>query len=151
MVGLSYIETGLSSMPGIKDNGKDPLMTMFTVNLPIWRDKYHAAVQEAEIQRKSAVLSRENRGNTLVSDLKTALYNYRDAGRKKELYRDNLIPKAVQALNVTQTAFESGKKDFLSLIDTQRTLLEFELSYERALVNRETYRAEVEMLIGKEL
>ena len=82
--------------------------------------------------------------------MKSALYNYRDAGRKKELFKDTLIPKAKQALNVTQTAFESGKKDFLSLIDIQRTLLEFELSYERALTNRAKFRAQVEMLIGRD-
>jgi len=151
MVGLSYIETGPSSMPGTPESGKDPVMTMFSINLPVWRDKYHASVRETEIRRKSAIKERENRENIIISDLKTALYNYRDARRKKELFRDTLIPKAKQSLNVTQTAFESGNKDFLSLIDTQRTLLEFELAYERALTDRAKFRAQVEMLIGKDL
>ena len=150
MLGLSYVETGTSSMPGTKDSGKDPVMTMLSINLPIWRNKYRAAVNETEIRRKSAVRERENRENMIIADLKSALYNYRDAGRKKELFRDTLIPKAKQALNVTQTAFESGKKDFLSLIDIQRTLLEFELSYERALTNRAKFRAQVEMLMGRD-
>ncbi len=151
MFGFSYVETGPSSMSGAKDSGKDPLMTMLSINLPIWRDKYRAAVNEADIKRKSAVRQRENRENMIIADLKTSLYNYRDAGRKKELFRDTLIPKAKQALNVTQKAFEAGKKDFLSLIDIQRTLLEFELSYERAMANRAKFRAQVEMLIGRDL
>ena len=150
MLGLSYVETGPSSMPGTADSGKDPIMTMLSVNLPLWRNKYHAAVRESEILRKTAVNDRENRENILRADLKSALYKYRDAGRKKELYRDTLIPKAKQALNVTQTAFESGTKDFLSLIEAQRTLLEFELSYEWALTNREKFRAQVEMLVGRD-
>ncbi len=150
MFGISYVETGPSSMPGTKDSGKDPVMTMLSINLPIWRDKYRAAVNEADIKRKSAVKERENRENMIIADLKTSLYYYRDAGRKKELFRDSLIPKAKQALNVTQTAFEAGKKDFLSLIDIQRTLLEFELSYERALTNRAKFRAQVEMLMGRD-
>ena len=151
MLGISYVETGPSSMPGTFESGKDPVMTMLSVNLPIWRDKYNAAVNEADIQRRSAVREHENRENMIIADLKTALYNYRDAGRKKELFSDTLIPKAKQALNVTQTAFESGKKDFLSLIDTQRTLLELELLFERALANRAKFRAQVEMLIGRDL
>ncbi|MFC1693093.1 TolC family protein [Candidatus Latescibacterota bacterium] len=150
MLGLSYVETGTSSIPGTSESGKDPIMTMLSINLPIWRNKYRAAVNETEIRRKSAVRDRENLENIIIADLKSALYNYRDAGRKKELFRDTLIPKAKQALNVTQTAFESGKKDFLSLIDIQRTLLEFELSYERALTNRAKFRAQVEMLMGRD-
>ena len=138
-------------MSGIPESGKDPVMTMFSINLPVWRDKYHASVRETEIRQKSAIKEHENRENIIISDLKTALYNYRDAGRKIELFRDTLIPKAKQSLNVTQTAFESGNKDFLSLIDTQRTLLEFELAYERALTDRVKFRAQVEMLIGKDL
>lgn len=149
-VGLSYIETGPSSMPGIVESGKDPVMAMLSINLPLWRTKYHAAVIETDMLRRSALRKRENRENMLRAELTTALYNFRDAGRKIELFRDMLIPKALQVLNVTQTAFESGTKDFLSLIDTQRTLLEFELAYEHALTNRATSRARVEMLIGKD-
>jgi outer membrane protein TolC len=151
MVGLSYIETGPSSMPGVSDSGKDPVMAMFSINLPLWREKIHASVRESEINRKSAEKELENREKTIISDLKTALYNYRDAERKKELYRDTLIPKAKQSLNITQTAFESGEKDFLSLIDSQRILLEFEIAYERALTNHVKFNAQIEMLTGNEL
>ncbi|MFC1538044.1 TolC family protein [Candidatus Latescibacterota bacterium] len=151
MFGISYVETGPSSMPGTKESGKDPVMTMLSINLPIWRDKYRAAVNEADIKRISSERELENRENMLIADLKTSLYNYRDAERKKELFRDTLIPKARQALNVTQSAFEAGKKDFLSLIDTQRTLLEFELSYERALTDHAKFRAQIEMLAGKDI
>ncbi len=150
MIGLSYIETGHSSMPGIADSGNDPIMTMFSINLPLWRDKYRAGVREAELRQKSVFKERENQKNVLIAEMKTTLYNLHDSGRKIMLYRDSLIPKARQSLNVTQTAFESGKKDFLSLIDAQRSLLELELAYERALTNCARYLAQVEMLVGKD-
>jgi len=150
MLGLSYIETGHSSMPDINESGKDPIIAMFSINLPLWRNKYRAGVREAELRQKTALKERKNRENMLITDMKTALYNLHDAGRKIALYKDALIPKAKQSLNVTQTAFESGKKDFLSLVDTQRTLLELELAYERALVNYVKFRAQVEMLVGRD-
>jgi len=150
MLGLSYIETGPSSMPGITDSGKDPIMTMFSINLPLWRDKYHAGVREAELRQKSVVKERENRENILITDIKTALYNFHDGKRKSALYKNTLIPKAKQSLNVTQTAFVSGEKDFLSLIDTQRTLLELELANEGALVNTAKFQAQIEMLVGED-
>jgi outer membrane protein TolC len=79
------------------------------------------------------------------------LYNFRDAERKIDLYRDTLVPKAQQSFTVIQKAFTAGKTDFLDVVDAERTLLEFELSYERALADRAQRLAKLEMLIGKEV
>ena len=76
-------------------------------------------------------------------------YRFRDAARKISLFRDTLIPKAKQALKVMQKSYQAGKTEFLSLIDAERLLLEFELSYERAVANRMQRLAEIEMLVGK--
>ena len=150
-VGLSYIETGEARMPGVSDSGKDPLMTMFTVNLPIWRDKYRATVREAEIGRKSAISSMTARENNLQAELNRSLYNYRDAERKIDLYTGVLIPKAQEALDVTTLAYVTGAVDFLNLLHAQSTLLDLELMYERMLSNRARSFAQLEMLVGKEL
>jgi outer membrane protein TolC len=61
-----------------------------------------------------------------------------------------LIPKADQNLKVIQRSFEAGKSDFLSLIDAERVLLEFQLTYERAVADREQGLATVEKLVGGE-
>ncbi len=37
------------------------------------------------------------------------------------------------------------------MIDAQRTLLEFELAYEKALADRSTKRAKLEQIVGTEL
>ncbi len=145
------LETGMSSIPGNDMSWKNPVMTMLMINLPMWRGKYRAAVQEARARYSSVVKERDNRKNVLVSNMKTAIYNYRDSVRKIELYRDSLIPKAMQALNVTQIAFESGEMGFLDLIDAQRTFLEFELANEKALTDRAKHFATIEQLIGFDL
>jgi outer membrane protein TolC len=87
----------------------------------------------------------------LEADLKLALYHFRDAERKIDLYRDTLIPKANQSLKVAQQGFEGGKVSFISLIDAERLLLEFQLAHERALVDRAKRLAEIETLINKNL
>jgi outer membrane protein TolC len=150
-VGLDYIETDDALMPGTSDSGKDPVIGMISVNLPIWRDKYRAAEREAKARHEASLKERSNRENSLVAHLEMALYGFRDAERKIHLYRDALIPKAKQSLKVTQQAYEAGATDFLDLIDSQRVLLEFELSYERALTNRAQKLAEIEMLVGMEI
>jgi outer membrane protein TolC len=51
----------------------------------------------------------------------------------------------------TEAAYRSDMVDFLSLIDAQRMLLDYYLSYERALVDNRQKLAELEMLMGTEL
>ena len=80
-----------------------------------------------------------------------ALYNFRDAERKIDLYRNALIPKAERAIDVTIEGFEAGTKSFLDLVDSERSLLEFQLSYEHAFANRAQRLAELEMLVGREI
>jgi outer membrane protein TolC len=86
--------------------------------------------------------------NKLKSQLMMALYQFRDAERKMDLYGDALIPKAAESLKVAEQSFRAGDGSFLDLIDTQRTYLEFELAHERALADREQSLARIEMLVG---
>jgi outer membrane protein TolC len=80
-----------------------------------------------------------------------ALFHFHSAERKIDLYGDSLVPKAEQSVAASQRAFSAGQADFFDLIEAQRTLLEFQLSYERALADRAQRLAEIEMLIGQEV
>ena len=150
-VGVDYIETDSALMPDTRDSGKDPVVGMISINVPIWREKYRAAEREAEARYEASLRQRDDRENTLVARLEMVLYGFRDAERKIDLYRDTLIPKGEQSLKVTQQAYEAGRADFLDLIDAQRVLLDFKLSYERALADRAQRLAETEMLVGREI
>jgi outer membrane protein, heavy metal efflux system len=146
--GLSYIQTGEARMPGVSDSGKDPLMASVSVNLPIWFGKLKAEKQEAAFRQVAAQEQHTETRNRLEAGLQTALFRFRDAERKIRLYRDTLIPKAEQSLEVTRESFETGSDSFTALIDAERTLLEFRLSADRALADREIRLAEIEKLTG---
>ena len=150
-VGLTYIETGRALMPRTPDNSKDPIIAMFSINLPIWREKYRAGELEAKARHLAALKTKLDRENWLGAEVKMVLYNFADAERKIDLYRDTLVPKAEQALKTTETAYRAGKSSFLDIIDAERVLLEFQLSYERALANHAQRLAELEMLTGRSL
>ncbi len=149
MLGLDYVVTEEALMPDVKDSGKDPVVAMISVSLPIWREKYRARVTEAKFQYASARKALAEIENTLSADLKLALYNYRDSERKIDLYRDTLVPKASQSLAATQRAFVTAKVGFLDVIDALRTLLEFKLLHERSLTDRGKSISEIEMIVGK--
>ncbi|HUT23580.1 MAG TPA: TolC family protein [Sumerlaeia bacterium] len=151
-LGVDYIDTHGSRpngmMPNPPDSGKDPVVAMISINLPVWHRKYRAIRREAEARRRAAAEERENLENELTSELEMALYELRDAERKIALYRDTLAPKAEQSLNVAQQAFAVDKVDFLDLIDAQRMLLEFQLAVERARADRAQRLAQIEKLTG---
>ena len=150
-LGLDYIDTEHANMSGVPDSGKDPIIGMVSVNLPIWYSKYRASEREAAARHRMAAKTKANRENVLGAQIKMVLYNLRDAARKMDLYRDTLVPKARQSLKATEAAFRAGNANFLDLLDTQRVLLEFELSYERASANHAQRLAELERWVGMEM
>ncbi len=144
-LGIQGFDTGRQFVPN------DPVMATVSVNVPVWWKKYHAAVMQATANYKSFLRQRTDRENTLTADVKFADFKYLDATRKIALYKGALIPEAKQALDVSLQAYQTGKQSYANVVDAIRTLLEFELSYERALTNREQRLAELEMLVGRPL
>jgi len=150
-LGATVVKTGDALNPDLADSGKDPVIATFSLNLPIWIGKHRAAQREARARLLATTKRREDYENQLLGDLKLALFHFRSAERRIDLYGDSLVPKAEQALAASQRAFSVGEADFFDMIEAQRTLLEFQLTYERALADRAQRLAEIEMLIGKEI
>ena len=150
-LGLDFVDTDEAAMSGTKDSGKDPVVAMLSITLPLWYAKYRAAVREAEARYEAALKERSEKENDLTATLKLTLYKLRDAERRIDLYRNTLLPLAKESLRVTQKAFETEAADFLDLIDAERILLEFSLALERARADRCQRLAEIEMLVGKEI
>jgi outer membrane protein TolC len=151
-LGLDYVFTGYSTMtPPPSDSGKDPVLATFSVTLPLDREKHRAAEREAESRSVAADLEKLDMENELAAGLAHALYSFRDAERKLDLYGNTLLPKASQALEVARTAFEADRATFLDLIDAQRTLLEFGLARARAMADRAISLSELKMLVGTDV
>ncbi len=150
-VGVDWVQTDDALMPGTRDSGKDPVMLMFSLNLPVWRHSYEAAeIQARAIARKTRHQKTEME-NTLIARVERVLYDYEDSERKQRLYGDILVPKAQELIGASESAYQGGTIDFLSLIDAQRTLLRFELLHKRAVTDNRQKLAELEMLVGVEL
>lgn len=130
------------------DGGKDGVGVMASINLPIWWQKLRAGVREARNRLWAAEMARRQKGADLGAALKLALYRFRDAGRKRSLYRETLLPKARESLKSTEASFRAGKADFTDLVDAQRVLLAFDLSAEKAEAELRRSLAEIEKLAG---
>jgi outer membrane protein, heavy metal efflux system len=153
MLGVEYGRNADARMAMMDGGGTDMLMGMVSINLPIWFGKYGAAINEAEALFESSRQQLDNRQLQIESELKRALYAFRDAERKADLYGNTLLPLARQSLRVTEASYRAGdaQASFLDLIDSQRVLLEFELALERARTERFQRLAEIERLMGRSL
>jgi outer membrane protein TolC len=148
--GLDYVFTG-DAPTGVPDSGADALMIGVSTSLPLARGKYRAAREAAETARDAAAKVSEQTTHDLESELRMALFGYRDASRKIDLYRTALVPKARQALEVVLGSFEADRSTYLDLIDAQRTLLEFDLSLARARADRGKSLSRLNALVGEDV
>ena len=149
--GLDVTDVDKARNPGVIGDGQNPVMASMSFNVPIWLDARDAAVDESKARIIAAKRSRIGMERKLKADLELALYKYRDAGRKINLYKDTLVPKAEQSLGVIMEAFTTGAGSSLDLIDAEQTLLELQLAYYRALTDQAQQLAEIETLVGSEL
>jgi len=149
-LGFEYIVTGEAVMPNVLDSGQDASMATASINIPLWFSRNGAERSQARARHSAAQRDLAQLHNRLRANLERARFEVRDADRRVELYELTLLPKARESFAVTRDAFTSGDAGFLDLIDTQRTLLEFQLAHQRALADQATRRAELAVLVGLE-
>jgi len=148
VVGVDYLVTGHSDPAGTPDSGKDPIIAMLGISLPLWRGRIRGESAAGRSSQVAAASQYADRRLLLQAELESALYGYRDAGRQVRLYGEELLPKATQSLEVTRQSFEAGRSDFSTFVDAQRLLLEFSLQLERARVEKARSLARIEGLVA---
>lgn len=118
-----------------------------TVSLPIWRDKIAAQIAEAQANKRSAEARLSGAQIALAADFAERTFLYREASRNLTLLNDQLLPKARQSLEVARAGYLAGRIDFFNLIDSERTLLNFELDKVEVSTQRETVLAELSLIV----
>lgn len=135
----------------VAESGKDPLVVMGSVSIPLWFNKQAAGVGAAEYLEKKAEAEVEVQENSVRVELEKIWFELKDADRKVVLYREVLVPKSLESLRSSEKAYIGDEADFLDLIDAQRRYLEFMLASERALVRHQKAWARLEALAGRTL
>ena len=70
------------------------------------------------------------------------------AAQRASLLRTTVVPQSQQAMEVSRVAYQGDRVDFLSVVDNQRALLDAQLSYFRALGDRELALADLARAVG---
>ena len=118
-----------------------------SMSLPIWRDKLAAerAAAEAGLRFAKAKLTAEQ--ISLAVEYAGQSYLVREADRQLASLRNDVLPRARQAREIARGAYASGQADFPSVIDTERSVLAYQLDEIAAETQRELARAQLVLLV----
>ena len=145
------IGIGVGVDAGMGEDMGSRTMPKIQLSLPLWRDNYKAKERQAQAQLRQVRQEKIQKDNDLAANAEQAIYEFENTQREMTLYGEVIIPKVKEMLTASETAYQAGTIDFLSLIDAQRKFLSYRLRYERVLADNAQKLAELEMLAGKEL
>jgi len=131
-----------------EDNGKDIYSVVAGVNLPIFRRKYDAGVQEATETFGAAREAYRDVVNEVGLSVRSVGFRIQTIEEQLALFEKALLPQAEQALRSTETAYASGTTGVLDLLDGERTLLEVRLGLARLQTDYLKALADMERAIG---
>ena len=125
------------------------LMLGMTVPIAPWSyKKYSAGTRGAHAQVSQATYDYSTMRNEVSSQVRDALAKVHSNQAQIQVIRGTIIPQARQTLQSTVASYQTGKQDFLTLIDTERMLLDAELKYHRAVMLLLASRAALERAVG---
>ena len=150
MVGLglnySLIKTDPAAMAP-EMNGKDMVMPMVTVTLPIYRKKYKAMQEEVRLQRTATEQGYQATANALQTEYYEALQLYNDARRRIKLYADQ-TDLANKSLNILMKSFSASGSGLTDLLRIQQQTLDYELRSIEAITDNNTAVAWLKRLMA---
>ncbi len=131
--------------------GNDFWSAMVGVNVPLafWSSrKYTAKAEETEVMVRKAEEEYNNMKNMALFEVQDALVKVQTNQNLVLLYKNTVIPQAEQTLQSTIAAYQTGKTEFLMLIDAYRMLLMARLDYYMSVMNYMTSQAQLEQSVG---
>lgn len=124
---------------------------MVGVTVPLWffqKEAFGVKEMKAELEMLEAdYVMKENEILYQIKDAHSRL----EANRKLiELYETSFIPQADETFKASLKGYESGSGDFITLLDSQRMLIEFKLDHYKAIVDLRIAFADLERVCGKD-
>jgi outer membrane protein TolC len=126
-LGVDYVAVTERPNMDFNDNGKDILMPMVSISIPIFNNRYKSITKQNKLRQQELTAQKNDRRNKLETILVTAISN-REASRIS--YRTQLdnLQQANDAEEILIKSYESGSIDFNDVLDVQELQLKFQIS-----------------------
>jgi outer membrane protein TolC len=132
--GLDYIPVADRPNMDFSDNGKDILMPMVSLSIPIINNKYKSRSLQNELRHEEINARKADRRNLLETVLNTAISEV-EAARIKYNTQFKNLERANDAGEILIKSYETGTVDFNDLLDIQELQLKFQMTQIEAIRN----------------
>ncbi|MCG7501778.1 TolC family protein [Tenacibaculum sp. Mcav3-52] len=144
--GLDYVNVGKRTDMNVIDNGKDIVMPMVSLSIPIFNKKNKSISKQNKLQQEEILSQKEQRYNMLesvlyraVSDRKASVISYQTQLKNLE--------QAKNAEQILIKSYETGTIDFNDVLDIQELQLKFQTNMITSEVAYYTQSATINYLI----
>lgn len=130
-------------------NQRDGFGALASVTIPLaYKAKYDAGVAEATARLDAAHAELRRLQDRIRREVRQAFLRARAALLQHDLFVSTHIPQAEQSLRVTESGYQTGAVDFLSLVDTVRAIESVHLEHIQAAGEFEKASADLERMVG---
>lgn len=131
---------------------RNAYMAEMTMNMP-WlnRARHDGEAKQADAATAVSESELEARTSAVFLEIRQAQIATTAAEKRVKVYRDTLLPQAEAAFKASTAAYQNNRAEFLTLIDSQNLLLDFQTSYYKASAAADAGIAALERAIGTEL
>ena len=147
-VGLDYIPVSERTDMNMINNGKDIVMPMISVSVPIFNSKYKSVSRQNELRQQEINSQRSQQLNTLKTLFAEAVKNRNTARINYETQLLNL-EQANDAEEILLKNYETGTIDFNALLDIEELQLKFQIDQINAVQSYYEQSAQINYLILK--
>lgn len=147
MVGWDYMR-----MP--MEMKKDRYAAMVNITIPFspWTiGKRNYEVEETLAEIRAAKANRDAMRNMTLKGVGESQAKVQAAKRSVQLYREGLLSQAELSFRAAMAAYQTGRVEFVNLLEAQRALREARMGYYKATVAFIQNLADLERVVGKEL
>ncbi|UMB52440.1 TolC family protein [Lutibacter sp. A64] len=132
--GLDYVNVEERPDITISDNGKDILMPMVSVSIPIFNKKYKSKSKQNNLQQLAIKNEKQERFNKLQTLLDAAINERISAKISYNIQAKNL-KQAKNAEDILIRSYETGTIDFNDVLDIQELQLKFQINQIESVKN----------------
>ena len=131
--------------------GKDAWAIGASISLPLWSGKYDSLEYSSASNHVSAQMELEQRKLDLRSKIASLYEEYSTTREVSLIFRSDIIPQAVQALESDRESYTQGGAPFERVITNYIRVIKFEDQLIENQIRQAVLKAALEKLLGKSL
>ena len=125
--GLDYIAVSERPNMTFSDNGKDIVMPMISVSIPIFNKKYKSKTKQNRLKQEEIMAEKQARFNLLETALDKAITG-RAVAKIRHVTQTNNLKQASKAEEIILKSYETGTLNFNDVLEIQELQLKFQVN-----------------------